>query len=42
MNRKIKISLMILIWSIVAIQMFVNYREDERHTTSTFFVIEDE
>lgn len=41
MSGKIKISFMIVIWSIVALQMYVNYRQDERRTVSAFSIVDD-
>lgn len=44
MTKKVKISFLILVWSIVAIQIYVNYKEEERQSASAvtaFSVVED-
>ncbi len=41
MSGKIKISFMIVIWSIVTLQMYINYRQNERRTVSAFSVVDD-
>lgn len=43
-TKKVKISFLIVVWSIVAIQMFVNYREKMKHdnqAVTAFSVIDD-
>ncbi|MDE5777500.1 MAG: YwmB family TATA-box binding protein [Lachnospiraceae bacterium] len=43
-TKKVKISFLIVVWSIVAIQMFVNYQEKMKHdnqAVTAFSVIED-
>lgn len=44
MTRKAKISFLILVWSIVAIQIYVNYQEHEKNATqavTAFSVVDD-
>ena len=41
MNGKIKISFMIVIWSIVALQMYINYKQDEKRAIGAFSVVDD-
>ena len=41
MAKKVKISFMIVVWSIVAIQMYVNYRQDVERTVTAFSVVDD-
>ena len=41
MSGKIKVSFMIVIWSIVAIQMYVNYRQYENKAVTAFSVVDD-
>lgn len=41
MTGKVKVSFMIVIWSIVAIQMYVNYRQAEERTVTAFSVVDD-
>ncbi|MCM1499676.1 MAG: YwmB family TATA-box binding protein [Clostridium sp.] len=45
MTKKVKVSFLILVWSIVAIQMYVNYWEQGKNDTSVitaFSVVEDD
>lgn len=41
MTKKVKISFMIVVWSIVAIQMYVNYRQGVDSTVTAFSVVDD-
>lgn len=42
MTRKVKISFLILVWSIVAVQMYVNYQDKEKQTAAvTAFSVVD-
>lgn len=41
MTNKVKVSFLILVWSIVAIQMYVNYRQDVNDTVTAFSVVDD-
>ena len=41
MTKKVKVSFMIVVWSIVAIQMFVNYRQSTGETVTAFSVVDD-
>lgn len=41
MTGKVKISFLVLVWSIVAIQMYVNYRQNGSETVTAFSVVED-
>ena len=41
MTKKVKISFMIVVWSIVAIQMYVNYRQGADSTVTAFSVVDD-
>ncbi len=42
MTGKVKISFMIVVWSIVAIQMYVNYRQEASRALTAFSVVKDE
>lgn len=41
MTKKVKISFLVVVWSIVAIQMYVNYHQGEEQTITAFSVVED-
>ncbi len=41
MTKKVKVSFMIVVWSIVAIQIFINYRQNMNQTVTAFSVVDD-
>ena len=45
MTNKVKISFLILVWSIVAVQMFVNYKDSKAYSeqaVTAFSVVNDD
>ena len=41
MTGKVKVSFLVVVWSIVAIQMFINYQQEEERAVTAFSVMDD-